>query len=102
LVRNFSVAERVNKDTTRWWQCAVWDSNKGLFNFAANLKKGSHVDVTGQVNVRAFINKNKEAQASADVTVLSMSYLPSGRKQQDDDGEQQQQQPAAPDEDIPF
>jgi single-strand DNA-binding protein len=68
-VSNFNVAVRQNRPDkdgnygTDWFRCAVWGKRAQTVN--NYFKKGSHVTVTGSLNVSQY---NGETQLSIDVS----------------------------------
>ena len=59
-------SERVKQTT--YYNCSYWLSSK----MAANLKKGTLVEVTGRIYVSAFVSKEGEAKASLNCHVNSI------------------------------
>lgn len=101
------------REETTWYRVSVWGNQAETCN--TYLEKGRQVLVIGNVQARAYTNKQGEAGASLDLTARNVKFLGSGEHNQSDGGQRQQQRqqqqqsrppandaPRATTEDIPF
>jgi single-strand DNA-binding protein len=114
-VAKFSIAIDNGKDkegekkSATWVKCAIWRDRAE--KLAPHIKKGNMVAVSGDIEARAWIDKNSsEARCSLEVNVDKFTFAGSAQR----NGEEQQSAPAsrpqaaqqnsAPiiDDDIPF
>ncbi len=81
-VADFSVA--VSKKTgqgdaqqekTTWFKCTMW--REKAEKLAPYIKKGNKILVTGEIDVRTYVDKNNQTQVSIDVTVRDIDFMSS-------------------------
>lgn len=59
MVLEFSLAEQVDRDTSRWWRVSVWGKRGEVLHEHGLLFKGRHVSVVGELRrVEAYSGKN--------------------------------------------
>jgi len=91
-VIQFSVAERISKDETRWYRCSWFGERAG--KVSEYLTKGTRVSVTGRGKINLW-EKDGKAQASIDIDVLDLTLLGGGEKSEQAD-------PAPADDELAF
>lgn len=109
-VCNFSIAVDAgygDNKKTLWIACAIW--RERAEKLAQYLTKGKFVAVSGDVDLRSWINKNNgEAQCQLSINVDKLTLGPGGADAGSGDSEERPQaarpQTPAPisDDDIPF
>ena len=77
-VIQFSVAEKVNKDETRWYRCSWFGERAG--KVADYLTKGTRVSITGRGKLNTW-EKDGKTQASIDIDVLDLTMLGGGQRE---------------------
>lgn len=105
-VCNFSIAiQGIKKDETTWINCVAW---KQQAEFLANhAKKGSHLRVSGRLQVRKHEDKVYTECVAYEVQILSGWKEEQQQQQQPQQNQQQggggyQEPPFNPDDDLPF
>lgn len=83
FVMSFSVAvnKKINgKQETKWYNVVKFGNSVENLKIADYLTKGTAVEVSGEVNCDAYINKNKEAVASLRLYAQNIGFPPSKRQ----------------------
>lgn len=76
-VIQFSVAEKVSKDETRWFRCSWFGERAG--KVAQYLTKGTRVSVTGRGKLNTW-EKDGKTQTNIEIDVLDITLLGGGEK----------------------
>ena len=105
-----------NEYTTNWYNCSAWGALGE--NIAKYFKKGSRINISGDLSVREYVDRNGAQRTSIDLDVRDFDFVDSSTQQ-----EQPQASPAlapqrvaapaprpvppapapsAPDDDLPF
>lgn len=72
---DFSVAMseyRNGQESTSWFNCCAF--NPQQFNLLSTMKKGSAVEVSGDLQIAAYIDKNQEAKINRSLIVHHIKY----------------------------
>lgn len=79
-VVSFSVAVKLNKDTTVWYECAIWEDKLPPFEKVLNfLKKGSKVCLIGDLGAAEIYQTSKGTTGIKNkVTPFSINLISSG------------------------
>lgn len=94
---SFSVATQRGKDApTQWHRCTAWAQTADLVE--RYLDKGSLVYVDGEMQYREYEHDGQQ-KTSAEIRVLTVQFLDSGRRQRGEESPAAQQ---PGDDEIPF
>lgn len=112
-VTDFSVAVNkvtgkgeTRKEKTTWYKVTVWRERAEVAG--TYVKKGMKIMVVGEVEARAYLDKNQQPQASLELTASEFKFLDSKEDRGNGDSQPRQQEladtNAEPEDnaDIPF
>lgn len=79
----FSLAVSSKKDETVWYECAVWEDKKHLFNnIFPFLKKGARVIVMGNFKTpKVYKTKDGDTKPFLRIEPLSITFAGSNKKE---------------------
>lgn len=100
-----------NQYTTNWYNCSAWGTLGE--NIAKYFKKGSRINVSGDLSVREYVDKNGAQRTSIDLDVRDFDFVDSSTQQEQPQSSPAPQRvvaaprpvptaPSAPDDDLPF
>jgi len=74
----FSIADKINKDTTQWLNCEAWENTAE--NIAKFFKKGDKIIIIGQLLIQEY-QKDGEKKSITKVRINQFDFA-NGRREQ--------------------
>ena len=83
-VTSFSLAVQVNKETTMWYDCSIWEDKMASFaGLMPYLKKGSRIHVIGLLGApETYQAKDGSTKIRMRITPVDISPVSSGEKKE--------------------